>query len=816
MFLKEKKENISNIKNFPKKLDAKDNLKTKPRLSATNKINTKDIFGNKSENKIKSSVNNFDKQKSYQKKVSFDKTTKKIDNNNYLSKEIIMKNNHKKDYTKNSKNNSLSKPLNINTSSKITSNENDNKDNNNELYQSKTLFIINKEIKSNINMNSNANIEMNNKTIKNICTNLKYKATTFIPNKANANTNININELIISNPFQRNTLNKSQIKFYNPFNFIKQPFSPMTLEMEKFKKMKMRERENTEKKLTFKKTKKYNHSTNKREKNYNKIKVNNEFLKNKNNFDKYKEYFQTEISEKNEKIDLNLEQYQIQKINKETTIEVDKDIYHIDSNNSDKYNNLYIENKKNINTQEYIVINNSTENNKICSISSSINNLNKTNKNKDSLRNNKASILYKSNNDVDSKKTSSFITHNSKKEKNSPKNNNITLNNGNIDSNKFLNTYENKSFAFHLIKNNKTSNNIKNFQLKDNKKTKNFKKNSKLIFKEKENNIIKEARTKMDNKSPYSKEKLLEKIKFSKNIRNNTGSISNRLNNNTKKDDKQLKKKKLFKIFENMEKNQIKIMKEKFDLWKYKLLEKGKKKIKINSNVNKKKIDSIKQNDVKRKKSGVKYKKLILPEKKCALNANKNKVSNNNNNEFRKEKNLSTDVIIMNNKEDEISLQSNHFIEHKKSFNIQKKRSNIMDQKKQSKNDINNTNIIINDEIQEKKVNNKQNLIIEHEKKYNGLKKSEEKKNFNGIEPVNNKKELNKKSKENERSTKLNRMILDNNINNEKKIIRGFEILELYYYNKLMKSEKRIINNIKYSNNINKNPQSLERIKKKY
>ena len=636
-------------------------------------------------------------------------------------------------------------------------------------------------------------MEMNNKIIKNICSNLKYKTTTFIPNKTNERINNTINNHNINSHFQRNTLNNTETKPYNPFNLMNQPISPMALEMETFKKMKMRERKKTEKNL--KNMAKRDYNNNKREKSNDKIYMNNKSLKNENNFEKHKEYFQTQPFKKYERNDSKAEKNKIQKVNKETTIEVDNNIYHVNYNNSNKNNILINKNDININPQEYISVNNSIDNNNIYSFSLSVDNLNEDDmrKEKDSLRNNKIPKLYNYK-DYNSNilKTSSFITYDSKNEEKNYIDKKINLN-------KFTKIHQNKSLGFHKIKSNKVSNIIGYYQINSKNKIKknNLRKYSNLNMKQKEKIKNEENSIDVGNKNFYSKEQLLEKVKLSKNIRKNSKSIHP--DNNFRKDNIQLIKEKLFKIFENFEINKIKIMKERFQLWKHSIITKDN--IKANSNLYMNINEEIKINDSKSKKSDtIKYKELILSEKYYIENKNGNEVLNKNDKEFKKEIKLSNDLIIKNKKEDEISSQSNEYNEYKKSFNVHKNKINIMNQKKQSKININNANVIIKNEKQENEVNNNEYLNIEQEIRNKDLKKKERKAKSN-IELVNNQKDI---KKENEKSKQLNRIILNNKISDENKLIKGFEIIKQYYYNKLMKYKIIYMNKMKISNNENK------------
>ena len=101
-----------------------------------------------------------------------------------------------------------------------------------------------------------------NNAIKAIKSSIKIKEKTFIPNKNKSNyknikptisisdTQTNI-QLIKNNKF--NTINKSQKRKENPFNLhlFEQPIDPMTLEMEKFKKMRLGEKNYIKKKLSM-------------------------------------------------------------------------------------------------------------------------------------------------------------------------------------------------------------------------------------------------------------------------------------------------------------------------------------------------------------------------------------------------------------------------------------------------------------------------------------------------------------------------------------------------------------------------------------
>lgn len=89
------------------------------------------------------------------------------------------------------------------------------------------------------------------------------------------------------------------------------------------------------------------------------------------------------------------------------------------------------------------------------------------------------------------------------------------------------------------------------------------------------------------------------------------------------------------------------------------------------------------------------------------------------------------------------------------------------------------------------------------------MKKIETKLNSNNIETENKKQIINK---DNEETKKLNIILLNDKISNDNKLIKGFEKIKQYYYNKLMLHKKLIINKMKDSNNINKKIECMERI----
>jgi hypothetical protein len=193
-----------------------------------------------------------------------------------------------------------------------------------------------------------------------------------MPNRVNSSIDNNSINTNISNHLQKNNKKKSNKKIVtNPFILMNQPKSPMDLEMEKFKKMKMQERKNSEQKMKLKRD---NNSTNKRGKIINKTKTNlNKETFDINKYNKYKDYLNTEVSEKYDNEKYNIEKKNIPKLNNQATIEVDNKLFHINYNNSYKYTNLFTENDNNVFPQDFITINNLNENNNICSISASIN-----------------------------------------------------------------------------------------------------------------------------------------------------------------------------------------------------------------------------------------------------------------------------------------------------------------------------------------------------------------------------------------------------------------------------------------------------------
>ena len=190
----------------------KNKSKSKKRATVTSKINTKDIFENKSEIKIKTTISKFNFEKSNEKRVYYIKSIKTIENPTKLYKKLNIKI---------SKNNFIKKPLNIYKPRIKTESKDDKQEK--KTFQSKTLEIKN-DFDNNLNIiniyNNNTNIinsintyntnsnfinEISKRTIKNIDTinsvinlssNDKYKSNTFMPNRVNSsidNTTINTN-----------------------------------------------------------------------------------------------------------------------------------------------------------------------------------------------------------------------------------------------------------------------------------------------------------------------------------------------------------------------------------------------------------------------------------------------------------------------------------------------------------------------------------------------------------------------------------------------------------------------------------------------
>ena len=189
----------------------KNKSKSKKRATVTSKINTKDIFENKSEIKIKTTISKFNFEKSNEKRVYYIKSIKTIENPTNLYKKLNIK---------------IKKPLNIYKPRIKTESKDDKQEK--KTFQSKTLEIKN-DFDNNLNIiniyNNNTNIintintdsnfinEISKRTIKNIDTissainlssNDKYKSNTFMPNRVNSSIDNNSINTNISNHLQKN------------------------------------------------------------------------------------------------------------------------------------------------------------------------------------------------------------------------------------------------------------------------------------------------------------------------------------------------------------------------------------------------------------------------------------------------------------------------------------------------------------------------------------------------------------------------------------------------------------------------------------
>ena len=223
-------------KNENKIQDLKEKEKQKSKILSI-RLNTKTIFVNKTEEKTKSIHNNRSNFQNFNNTKSTNKNKKQI-----------------------------FKRINLKIASQLISND---------------LLKLKPDKKVNAN-----------KTIKVIKSNNKIKDNTFIPNKIvtehiNNKTIETIKEPNINIIKNNNNINnKRQLKNSNPFILINQPVEPMIIEMEKFKKMKMREKQNYLEKKTF--LKKQNNS-------------NKKIIKNKTNinFNKLKENFFTDDEKSN-------------------------------------------------------------------------------------------------------------------------------------------------------------------------------------------------------------------------------------------------------------------------------------------------------------------------------------------------------------------------------------------------------------------------------------------------------------------------------------------------------------------------------------
>ena len=733
MSLQIKTSNISNIiKN--------DKPKSKPRISDNININTENIFGNKSDNKVKTTISKFNIQKPSQKKIYI----KTFENTDVLSKKINLKISETK---------TISKPFHKTiTKTKVLSKE-ENKYNKN-ISVNNIFEDENNENPNNIN---NKLIKlMNNKTIKSICSNLKYKTTTFIQNKTRSiNSSIkslNTKNSPMNNPFNQRTINEWEFKSNNPFYHIEQPVSPMELEMAKFKKMKMQERKNTEKKIKI----------------YPKMEFNshNKTLKNMNVniLGKYKESFKTGKNEYDKNI-FNLEKYRIPKINKEKTIKINNKIYPINYNNSNKFNNLYNESENNDNIQEYLSINNLIENEI----------------NKEKSTNNKGISSFLNIDKENITKTSSFLAD-SKIEKNNEKKAKKINKNQNI--NNYIKKYQYKFQDIQKVKKESSFNiNKKN---KNNNKIKNPKKNSNSNI-----NLIKNNTNEgsLIQKNIDSKRKLLDKVKLSKNIKKPSlkKTILNRKDNLIKNE-----RLHIFEILERYKMNNS--IKSYFNIWKNLLIKKEEGKIN-------RKIEAMKKN-----KNNIKFKKIINNEgahfqskKNTKLINIRNNENNKKRKEFEKEKNLSSDIININNKE-EIAISKNSLIiEHKKSFNISnckiKIENSIVTQGNQFNDNINKQdeliNLRLNNELTSIIISNRENSInnnIQKNEQQNELKTSVDEINY-----INDKILMKK----------------ENNINN---IFKGLANLKNFCNNKLFNLKTISLNKLKEADIFKRKIESIKRM----
>ena len=355
--------------NIPNK-KKENTLRAKHKIKVENiyKLNSRTFLINKKDNspQIKNNIKRLTPNSTY--------ITRTIENLNYIPKKKNIKISQK---------NSITKNQSINSSRiRVISKEDE-------------IILQSKPIEKNLHPyqnNNNFNInKINNDSVKNICSNLKYKSNTHKSNKIkNINSNGNLNTYIdINMNFNsinyfphKNLLNKTQIK-ENPLLFLKQPVSPMALEMEKFKEMKKIESKNIEKKIKMKKKKKF--STNQ---------LNN----NMNDIDFDRDFCQTEVSKLSERNKINDQNNRVIKYKKNNkTIEIDENsnnnncIYQVNNITSEKYNTLFNENNNNIinnkinyipskkingniNMYDYIIVRNINENYNMDTISSCLRN----------------------------------------------------------------------------------------------------------------------------------------------------------------------------------------------------------------------------------------------------------------------------------------------------------------------------------------------------------------------------------------------------------------------------------------------------------
>ena len=247
----------------------------------------------------------------------------------------------------------------INT--KINSIKDNNNNNKKQVFKKINLKIASQLI-SNANVVNLLKIKPSNKTesnftIKAIKSSLTNKDKTFIPKKNNSNAKNIKNFTTITEPTTNinsnnkyNTINKSQSKKENPFNLniFAQPVDPMTLEMERFKKMRIGEKNHTEKKLGLQRKIK---SSNKIPK-INTNKNLNDFRKSEDIGDKLNVYINKEkaIKESQNNYKSYIENINI---NKGKTVENDKNVSKV-VNSTKSYSNSYYINNKNLNTESDI------------------------------------------------------------------------------------------------------------------------------------------------------------------------------------------------------------------------------------------------------------------------------------------------------------------------------------------------------------------------------------------------------------------------------------------------------------------------------
>ena len=153
------------------------------------------------------------------------------------TKKLFHKNQEERSKTINNSKNNYDKTISKNSEIK----------NHKQIFKRIKLKIVGNLISKDLmKINPYINTEPNN-TIKAIKANIKYKEKTFIPNKID-NKNINRKNLNTRSEPENNIKNndkidrnRNQSQKNNPFNMINQPIDPMTIEMKKYKKMKMRE-----------------------------------------------------------------------------------------------------------------------------------------------------------------------------------------------------------------------------------------------------------------------------------------------------------------------------------------------------------------------------------------------------------------------------------------------------------------------------------------------------------------------------------------------------------------------------------------------